>query len=81
MIAITITRGNDQWVTSYDVWAKIGEYPMQEGDGAFVGNYPISRNETFLTIEYDRPEYENWLFSALPIYNRTPGAFNQLSGA
>lgn len=81
MITVAVNRGDDQWVTSYDVWAKIGAYPMQEGDGTFVGNYPIARSATTVTIQYDRPENENWLFSALPIYNRTPGAFSQLSGA
>lgn len=79
MISVAIFRGNDEWVTSYDVWAKLGAYPTQEGDGVFVGNYPVAPDESGVTATLDRPATEDWKFSALSIYRRMPGLFSQLN--
>jgi hypothetical protein len=76
----TIERNNDQWVTSYDVWAKLGSYPQDVGDGVFVGNVEIEPDENTVSITLARPATEDWYFGALSIYRRAPGLFFPLNG-
>jgi hypothetical protein len=76
----TIERNGDEWVTSYDVWAKLGSYPSDEGDGIFVGNVTIDPSELTTSITLAKPAAEGWYFSALSIYRRSPGRFFQLNG-
>lgn len=76
----TIERNGDEWVTSYDVWAKLGSYPAEEGDGIFVGNVTIAPEDLTTSITLAKPASEEWFFSALSIYRRTPGIFFQLNG-
>lgn len=67
---LVITRADD-WTTSYDVWAKHGSIPLEEGDGEFVGNYPIAPDETYINeeIAYD----DTYGFLVLPIRRRSVG--------
>jgi hypothetical protein len=80
MTQINLYRYGDEWVTSYDVWAKIGSYPASDGDGVYVGNVEIDPSEDVVAYEWDPPYTGDWLFSALSIYRRTPGLFFQLNG-
>lgn len=77
---VTIQRNSDQYVTSYDVWAKMNSYPMEEGDGVFVGNVTIAPSVLTTSIAFAHPDTENWKFSALSIYRRDPGIFHALDG-
>ena len=77
---IYIERNSDSYVTSYDVWAKRGSYPQDEGDGVFVGNYTIQPEEAAISEDWTPPNDGTWYFVALSIYNRTPGLFSQLNG-
>jgi hypothetical protein len=76
----TIERNGDQWVTSYDVWAKLNSYPTEEGDGIFVGNITIPPEDDTVAIALARPSAEDWYFAALSIYRRERGLFFQLNG-
>lgn len=76
----TIERNGDQWVTSYDVWAKLGSYPNEEGDGLFVGNVTIPPEDDMVSITLEKDADEDWYFAALSIYRRQPGIFFQLNG-
>lgn len=77
---IAIERNGDEWVTSYDVWAKAGSYPQDIGDGVFVGNYPIAPEEDSILEEWETPDTRDYYLSALSIYRRAPGIFFQLNG-
>jgi hypothetical protein len=77
---VNIERNGDQWVTSYDVWAKLNAYPLEEGDGVFVGNATISPSEDATSIALARSVDETWLFAAISIYGRDKGIFYQLNG-
>lgn len=76
----TIQRNGDQWVTSYDVWAKLGSYPLEEGDGVFVGNVEIEPSQTTTSIALAKPSTEDWKFAAISIYGRDKGIFYPLNG-
>lgn len=75
-----IERNGDQWVTSYDVWAKLGVYPSEEGDGVFVGNVAIEPSQVEISIILTRPSDQAWKFAAVSIYRRDKGIFFQLNG-
>lgn len=77
---VAIERNGDEWVTSYDVWAKAGSYPSDIGDGTFVGNFAIEPSEDSIVGEWESPDAQTYYFSALSIYRRTPGLFFQLNG-
>jgi hypothetical protein len=80
MTQINIYRYGDQWVTSYDVWAKAESYPESAGDGVFVGNVEIGPSEDSIAHEWEPPNDATWYFAALSIYRRQPGIFFQLNG-
>lgn len=62
-----IERPAGSIVTSYDVWAKFGSYPECDGDGTFVGNYPIEASDTSVAGEFDAANNStNWKFIAIP---------------
>ena len=66
-LTFIINRGTGSIVTSYDVWAKFGTYPECDGDGTFVGNYPIDADESSVTGEFDAANNStNWKFIAVP---------------
>ena len=77
---IIIERNDDEWVTSYDIWAKRDTYPSTVGDGAFAGNLTIEPISDSATLTWTPPTDGTWYFGALSIYNRTPGIFYQLNG-
>lgn len=76
LYTITINRDGDKYVTSYDVWAKSGSYPSEEGDGVFVGNAPIAPHETSASITFARSG-PTWYFAAMSVYGRDPGVFSR----
>lgn len=62
-----IERAAGSIVTSYDVWAKLGAYPECDGDGTYVGNFPIDADEDEVGGEFDAENNsENWRFIAVP---------------
>lgn len=77
---ILIERNGDSYVTSYDVWAKQDAYPQGDGDGVYVGNYPIGPDEDAVSEEWTPPNDGAWYIGALSIYRREPGLFFQLNG-
>lgn len=77
---ILLERTGDTYVTSYDVWAKRGSYPQDEGDGVFVANYPILPSEASIIGIWTPPNDGTWYCGALSIYNRAPGLFHRLDG-
>lgn len=77
--SVTIYRNGDRYVTSYDVWVKALSAPQDVGDGEFVGNYPIAPSEASIDVTWTSPVAMTWVFSALSIYNRTPGLFSPLT--
>ena len=76
-----ISRNDDQWVTSYDVWAKLGGWPIEEGDGVFVGNYTIDPDQDYITVSTSLPSDATWYFAAVSIYRREKGIFAPLTEA
>lgn len=62
-----IERATGSIVTSYDVWAKFGSYPECDGDGTYVGNFPIEASEDSVAGSFDAANNsENWRFIAIP---------------
>lgn len=62
-----IERDSGSIVTSYDVWAKFGAYPECDGDGTYVGNFPIEASETSVDGEFEATNNStNWKFIAIP---------------
>ncbi len=70
MTALTflITRGSDDLCTqSYDLWAKSGRYPAQEGDGEYVGNVEFGPNDSYVSHDWTSPNSLTWYAIAIPI--------------
>lgn len=69
MTTVLITRPtSDLYTQSYDVWAQINRYPLQEGDGQYVGNAEIGPNDTSTSIDYTEPTTSGtWKYIAIPI--------------
>ena len=69
-IAFYLYRGdNDTATTSFDVWAKYRSYPQCDGDGVFVGNFPIAASESYILEEWTPPNGSaNWKLLALGRY-------------
>lgn len=66
-LTFTVNRSTGSIVTSYDVWAKFGAYPECDGDGTYVGNYPIDADETAIYGEFEAANNsDNWRFIAIP---------------
>lgn len=66
-LSFVIEREAGSIVTSYDVWAKFGSYPECDGDGTYVGNFPIEASEDEVTGEFEATNNsENWRFIAIP---------------
>ena len=77
---IYLDRNGDQWVTSYDVWAKAGSYPQFVGDGTFVDNVEMGPDEEYKNYTWTPPTAGTWYYAAVSIYRRSPGIFYQLNG-
>lgn len=72
MTDLTIAR-TDSWTDSYDVWAKRGAIPLEEGDGVFVGHYDIDPDETYITETWIPPWSGSTGFLVIPIRGRIGG--------
>jgi len=70
--SIIITRGSE-WETSYDVWAKSGSIPLEEGDGLFVSNYTISPDQTSITNTPASTYDSTFGYLVVPIIRRQGG--------
>jgi len=60
------TRG-DVYTTSFDVYGRAGGYPVEAGDGIFMGNTPILPWQSGVTGTYVVPAAGNWFFIAIPL--------------
>ena len=69
---VTITRG-DAWDTSYDLWAKRGSVPLEEGDGVFLGNYPIAPDKSSVSATPTLPNDGTFGILVVPIRRRQGG--------
>ncbi len=68
MSTILITRSTDDLCTqSYDLWAQVGRYPLQEGDGEYIGNVAIEPNASTATTTWVAPDTRTWFAIAIPI--------------
>lgn len=66
-LSFIIERASGSIVTSYDVWAKFGAYPECDGDGTYVGNFPIAADETSVGGDFEaQNNSDNWRFIAIP---------------
>lgn len=75
---ITLIRNGDQWVTSWDIYARQNGYPIEEGDGVFVTNLTIQPYEDSAATTWPTPNNGTWYFSAISKYQQLPGIFNRL---
>lgn len=74
-----INRSAGSIVTSYDVWAKFRAYPQNDGDGVYVGNYPIDADVTSVIGEFETPNGStDWKFIAIPRFMDQVGLPGQL---
>lgn len=69
---ITITR-LFEWDTSYDVYAKATNYPLEDGDGIFVQNVTIEPWETSVMISWTPPDDRTYKIRAVPLFRRSAG--------
>ena len=58
---IIINRA-DNYVQSYDIWARSATYPRIDGDGIFVGNAVIGTNDTSVSYDWTAPGNGTWKF-------------------
>lgn len=77
-ISVSITR-SDSYVESFDVYARVNGYPIEEGDGIFVANIPISPSQTTVTSTWTPPADGTWKFIAVPIYRGVSGPIGRLT--
>lgn len=81
-LTVTIYREPGSYATSFDVWAKFRAYPQNDGDGAHVGEYDISPNDTTVSFEWDTPNGStDWKFIAIPLYLDQVGLPGRLESA
>ena len=76
-IQITIPRGSS-FDTSYNLYVKTGGYPIEDGDGLLVANYPILPWITSLTVTYQPPSKGVYGFGIVPLSNDKIGPYNIL---
>lgn len=69
---ITVTK-NDAWESSYDLYGKAEGYPLEDGDGVFIGNYTIEPWESSITVSWTPPDSRTWYIRSIPIFRRSPG--------
>ena len=75
MADFLITRpATDLCTQSYDLWAQAGRYPLQEGDGEYVGNVTIGPNDSSVTQSWTEPDARTWYAIAIPIRFDVRGA-------
>lgn len=74
---ITLTR-NDPYVTSFDIYAKSGGYPIEPGDGLYLGNTPIDPFFSNAIANYTLPAAGLWFFIAVPFAMDRQGPFGRL---
>ena len=78
-LTIRIERGDNSMATSFLVWGKFRAFPQCDGDGVFVGDIPISPDETSVSYDWDSPNNQTaWYFIAAPRYQDIVGIFGQL---
>lgn len=75
---ILITR-TDDWQESYNVWGKAGSAPIEDGDGFFIGNYPIEPDETEIQISWTPPGAGTYAFLVIPVTRREVGIAAQVT--
>jgi len=78
---ITINVGrSDIWSTSYDVYAKLNYWPLEEGDGLFAGNVAIAPSATYAALTWTPPvDSIGWKYSAVGKYMKITGPIGQLA--
>lgn len=77
---ITIDR-EDDFATSFDLYAKSDFYPTEEGDGVFVGNYPIDPDNSSVSAMWTPPAAGTWSFSAVARRGEQRGPMGQIGTA
>lgn len=74
---ISITRGDD-FATSFDVYAKNGDYPLEAGDGIMVGNVTIDPDDDTVQTTWTPPTAGTWAFAAVARRGETVGPLGRI---
>lgn len=64
-VTVSVNRGSDQFVESFDIYGKVGSYPADPSDGTYFVNLPISPSETSASTTFT-PGATGYLFTAVP---------------
>jgi hypothetical protein len=70
MMAYTliINRATGSFATSFDVWAKEGAFPQNDGDGVFIANVTIDADETSVSYVPTIDDPDSYKYIAIPRY-------------
>lgn len=78
---IIIERATGSLATSFDVWAKVGGYPENDGDGTFIATVTIDADETEARYVPTISAASTYKYIALPRYLDQIGLPGQLATA
>lgn len=65
-LRISIARGSP-YDQSYDLYAKSGGWPIEAGDGIYVGNFPIKPWLQTVQATWTPPATGSWFVSAVAL--------------
>lgn len=69
---IVITR-TDNWTNQYDVYAKAGSPPVEDGDGTFIMTAVMEPSDTSISEDWTPPDARTYYFRVIPVYRRESG--------
>lgn len=68
-ITVVVNRAEGSKATSFLVWAKYRSFPLNDGDGVFVGEIPLAANADSASYDWAMPNSgTDWKFIAIPKY-------------
>lgn len=71
---INITK-TDTWTNQYQVYAKAGSPPVEDGDGTYIMTVDMEPWETSVSETWTPPDLRTYYFRVVPVYQReaSPG--------
>ncbi len=73
-----ITRQGD-FDRQYNVWAKLGGWPQEAGDGTYVGTFDIEPWESSIVFSWTKPQNGTWYLVAQPLAGDIVGGIARLT--
>lgn len=70
---------SDSYTETVDVYARLGTYPQEEGDGIYAGSASFQPWQTQVVFTWTPPTDGTWKLIGVPVYRRGTGPFGKLN--